>query len=116
VKEFGPVTGLYTNLDAYINSIHRLLKLDIGMILPGHPTIIKGSDAHKELQNCLVRVNYINGRILEILEKRKMTLKGLTQTLGISVDEWNLMTVESHLRSLMDGGCVKKQGTHFSTL
>lgn len=116
VKEFGPVTGLYMDLDAYINSIHSLLKLDIAVILPGHPTIIKGSDAYKELQNCLDRVNYINNRILEILEKMRMTLEGLTEALGIPIDEWNLMTVESHLRSLVDDGYVKKEGAYFSAL
>jgi glyoxylase-like metal-dependent hydrolase (beta-lactamase superfamily II) len=71
VKEFGPVTGLYTNLDAYIRSIQHLLDLDIDLILPGHPNIIKNSDARKELENCLERVSYINDKIMRNLKKQK---------------------------------------------
>lgn len=71
MKEFGPVTGLYTNLDAYIRSIQHLLDLDIDLILPGHPNIIKNSDARKELENCLERVSYINDKIMRNLKKQK---------------------------------------------
>jgi hydroxyacylglutathione hydrolase len=116
VKEFGPVTGLYTDLDAYILSIQRLLDLDINMILPGHPSIIKKSSARKELQNCLERVSYINDKILRNLQTREMTLQTLTEKLGISVDEWNLTTVESHLKSLLNRGLLRKKGTFYSLL
>jgi glyoxylase-like metal-dependent hydrolase (beta-lactamase superfamily II) len=74
VKEFGPVTGLYTDLDAYIRSIQRLLNLDIDLILPRHPDRIKNSNVRKELENCLERVDYINDKILKNLQKSEMTL------------------------------------------
>jgi len=82
VKEFGPVTGLYNDLDAYILSIQRLLDLDIDLILPGHPDLIKDSIVRKELENCLERVNYINAEILKNLRKSQMTLQKLTDALG----------------------------------
>jgi glyoxylase-like metal-dependent hydrolase (beta-lactamase superfamily II) len=116
VKEFGPVTGLYTDLDAYIRSIQRLLDLDVDMILPGHPDIIKNSDVRKELENCLERTSYINDKIVQNLQKTEMTLQKLTETLGIPVDEWNLTSIESHLRSLLNEGLVKKKGNFYSIL
>jgi len=116
VKEFGPVTGLYTDLDAYIRSIQRLLNLDVDMILPGHPDIIKNSDVRKELENCLERVSYINDKIVQNLQKTEMTLEKLTETLGIPVDEWNLTSIESHLKSLLNKGLVKKKGNFYSML
>jgi hydroxyacylglutathione hydrolase len=116
VKEFGPVTGLYTDLDAYIRSIQRLLNLDVDMILPGHPDIIKNSDVRKELENCLEQVSYVNDKILQNLRKTEMTLQKLTETLGVPVDEWNLTSIESHLRSLLNKFLVKKKGTFYSIL
>jgi hydroxyacylglutathione hydrolase len=116
VKEFGPVTGLYTDLDAYIHSIQRLLTLDVDMILPGHPDLIKNSDVRRELENCLERVSYINDKIVQNLQKTEMTLQKLTETLGIPVDEWNLTSIESHLKSLLNKGLVKKKGNFYSML
>lgn len=116
VKEFGLVTGLYTDLDAYIRSIQRLLNLDIDLILPGHPDIIKNSDARKELENCLERVSYINDKILKNLRKTEMSPQKLTETLGIPVDEWNLTSIESHLKYLLNKGLVKRKGTFYSLL
>jgi len=114
VKEFGPVTGLYTNLDAYIRSIQRLLSLDLDMILPGHPDIIKNPNTRKELENCLERVSYMNDKILQNLQKTEMTLEKLTEALGIPVDEWNLTSIESHIKYLLNKGLVKKKGTYYS--
>jgi hydroxyacylglutathione hydrolase len=116
MKEFGPVTGLYTDLDAYIRSIQRLLNLNVDMILPGHPDIIKKSNVRKELENCLKRVSYINDKILQNLQKTEMTLQKLTETLGIPVDEWNLTSIESHLRSLLNKCLVKKKDNFYSVL
>jgi hydroxyacylglutathione hydrolase len=114
VKEFGPVTGLYTDVDAYVRSIQRLVNMDIDLILPGHPDIIKKSDVPKELQNCLERVDYINDRILKNLQKSEMNLQSLTEALGIPVDEWNLTSIESHLKSLLNKGLIKKKGIFYS--
>jgi len=114
VKEFGPITGLYMDLDAYICSIQHLLNMDIDMILPGHPDIIKKSNARKELENCLDQVSYIDDKILRNLQKKEMTLHKLTETLGIPVDEWNLTSIESHLKSLLNKGLIKKKGTFYS--
>jgi len=116
VKEFGPVTGLYKNLDAYIRSIQRLLDLDIDLILPGHPDLIKNSNVRKELENCLERVDYVNGKILKNLQKSEMTLQKLTEALGIPVDEWNLTSIEAHLKSLLNKGLIKKKDTFYSLL
>jgi hydroxyacylglutathione hydrolase len=116
VKEFGPITGLYTDLDAYVRSIQRLLNLDIDIILPGHPDIIKNSDVPKELEDCLKRVSYINDKILQNLQNTKMTLQKLTETLGIPVDEWNLRSIESHLKSLLKKSLIKKKGNLYSLL
>lgn len=116
VKEFGPVTGLYTDLDSYIRSIQRLLSLDVNLILPGHPDIIKNSDVRKELQNCLERVSYINDKILQNLQKTEMTLQKLTEALGIPADEWNLTSIESHLKHLLNKGLVKKKDNFYSLM
>lgn len=114
VEKFGPITGLYTDLDAYIHSIQRLLSLDVDMILPGHLDIIKGSNTRKELENCLERVSYINDKILQNLQKREMTLKELTEALEIPVGEWNLTSIESHLKYLLNKGLVKKKDACYS--
>jgi hypothetical protein len=48
--------------------------------------------------------------ILQGLQKTEMTLQKLTETLGIPVDEWNLTSIESHLKSLLNISLVKKKG------
>jgi predicted transcriptional regulator len=45
-----------------------------------------------------------------------MTLQELTETLGIPVDEWNLTSIESHLKFLLNKGLVKKKGIFYSLL
>jgi hydroxyacylglutathione hydrolase len=116
VKEFGPVTGLYTDLDAYVRSIQRLLNLDINMILPGHPDIIKNPNVRKELQNCLERVGYINNKILQNLQETEMTPQKLTEALRVPVDEWSLTSIESHLKHLCNKRLVKKKDNVYSLL
>ncbi|KAI0981340.1 hypothetical protein GJ496_004122 [Pomphorhynchus laevis] len=66
----GDTTVVFENLEAYMNSLNRLMSYKINRLCPGHGQVINGQQATKRIQEYILHRNSRNEQILRVLNER----------------------------------------------
>ncbi|MHA1115984.1 MAG: MBL fold metallo-hydrolase [Candidatus Heimdallarchaeaceae archaeon] len=80
----------YSSVEAGLKSLEKVKKLDIEILIPGHGEIVKGKETIKKLfEKRIQETTSIYNKIIELLETRPTTLRGLV--IGVFPDtRWKI--------------------------